>query len=197
MRLPDHRVHIVHHHDVVLVPGTEAFLTRLFVCLGIEIDVKLLDPVRRLCEIASKRHPLGYGNVQASPQRCRELDAERQPIVLAKLRIGIPNFEAQRTVRKYGSVTLLVFPPPQHIVGGHIGASLYFSNSGATWRVTADNTFQTELLLAAASPPGSVRAQAVSRNVRLEISFLNSLSSGMSWSSGNQLEDLPGPPSRA
>src|SRR5262249_17805877 len=61
-----------------------------------------------------------------------------------------------------------------------MGGSLYFSNVGPTSGVTADSGLEAELFVAARRPPGNTKKPAVSRKARLEISRLNSLSSGMS-----------------
>jgi len=57
VRLVHHRLHVLHHHRVVLVAGAEAVLPRHFVGFRIEVRVELLHPGPALGKVAAERHP--------------------------------------------------------------------------------------------------------------------------------------------
>jgi hypothetical protein len=49
----------------------------------------------------------------------REFDSKGQTIDFAEVSVGVSRLEAQWTRWKYRSIALLVFPPPQNVIGSH------------------------------------------------------------------------------
>jgi hypothetical protein len=84
VRLVHHRLHVLHHHGIALVPGAEAVLPRHFVGFRIEVGVELLHPVRGLTKVATERHPFGCRDVQTRTEGSKEGDAESPGIQLAE-----------------------------------------------------------------------------------------------------------------